>query len=123
MARGRVLTIRSKSAFAEISGRLDAAGKVGAQMAAELLRARAVEEVPVESGALGDAITVTELNGMAAVVVDSVYGAAQHEGDFNHSAGGNGQAAGKSHYVSDPLRANRKTMYGIIAKQMRTALK
>lgn len=120
---GRVITITSKTAFAQIGGRLDEAGKVGARMAAELLRARAVEEVPVETGALGDAITVTEINGNAAVVVDSVYGAAQHEGDFNHTAGSNGQAAGKSHYVSDPLRANRKLMYGIIAKQIRTALK
>lgn len=120
---GRVITIRSNTAFAQIGGQLDAAGKAGAMMAAEFLRARAVEEVPVESGALADSITVTEINGNAAVVVDSVYGAAQHEGDFNHTAGGNGQAAGKSHYVSDPLRAGRKTMYGIIAKQMRSALK
>lgn len=118
----RTITVVRESRVGPITFELVPAARRGAMMAAEYARGLAVEQAPVETGNLRNSSFVEESGDGARIVFDSVYAAIQHEVPMNHTPGNGGQAAGKDHYLSDPLRDNREDILQLMMRPVREVL-
>lgn len=97
---------------------IEAAAVRGLQLAGEHLLGVSRKQVPHEQGELErlSYASVDESSLTVAVSYDTPYAVRQHEEmSYQHDAGR------KAKYLEDPMNAEKDTMYGIIAAQIRRA--
>lgn len=95
------------------------AARTGTRKAAERLKALAIPKTPIRDGVLRESASVKGVNAepIALVVFDTPYAAAQHEHEEYH------HDEGQAHYLSEPLQENGRQLQGIIANEIREALR
>lgn len=92
------------------------ASKQGVRLAAEHLRTTAVQQTPLETGALRNSAQVTTEGTAAAVSYNTPYAAKQHE-ELGYS-----HKDGKAKYLESATVSERSKMLDIIGQQIKGAL-
>ena len=95
------------------------AGRVGVRLAAEYIRSEAQQQAPIDTGMLRASATVKDVDSdKVSVGFYTPYAVRQHEElGYRHPKGG------KAKYLEDPLRDGAQTVQGIVAAQVRRAMR
>lgn len=101
-------------------------GATGLNVAGEYLRGKSVEQAPVDTVALRNSAAVLPASPRrleSGVSYDTPYAVRQHEDDeLYHTPGANGESAGKSHFLVDPLNFHQRELGGLIARGVRDGI-
>ncbi|MDU0864420.1 HK97 gp10 family phage protein [Actinomyces urogenitalis] len=100
----------------QVAANMTAASTKALALGAEVLRAAAVEQTPVDEGTLRRSASVSIDKDVAAVSYNTPYAVRQHEElGYHHPKGG------KAKYLEDALHENSDQIRAVIAEHIRRA--